>query len=217
MFFLDDLDNYYEPDEASLLMAEYVEKMTATLKESARRELDRVVRENNTMKSELEHLHKTVAELRRKIKALSQTEADAIRKAKRMKASELLDEIKAFVWMAKHTYEMGEKCDNCSAGRKIEFTSPSGKRLTEDCACATRSSCYVPIKKQLYKLSVREGEVLAISYKESSSDGDAEFFEARPQQWPPPGNYEGVNEYNAMFLSLEECQEFCDYLNRIKI
>lgn len=108
-----------------------------------------------------------------------------------------------------------KKCDKCDKYRKIEVTLPSGNVVDDDCKCGERKKTYQPKENLLYMLSDTSGKITGW-YKEIADgyfdtvgrsayvivDHNKDFKELEENLW------------HTFFTTKEECQEFCDYMNR---
>src|SRR5690606_27395012 len=80
------------------------------------------------------------------------------------------------------------KCDKCNERRNIEFLSPSGKKMEEDCSCKIGNYKYHVIEKVAVEFTSRDGKVSAwykpSDYKDSdhmvSSDHMEKLFDDVP-------------------------------------
>jgi hypothetical protein len=129
-----------------------------------------------------------------------------------------------------YVYDMFDKCDRCNNNRQIEFTSPTGKHLTESCPCKQCVCQYKPTKIGTYEVVDRFGDGVRI-FTDTSSDGDRveltdhtyysgeDFNELIQLETKPGTSYSGGKTPKFMhiiFRSREECQAFCDFINEIK-
>ena len=111
------------------------------------------------------------------------------------------------------------KCNKCDENRKIHFTSPQGKKYTEDCQCAKRRYKYFPKEATLCKFYVRKenfGWDDNRYYTVVDCDDDYDRYERADHVYTSSDDidYEKVNSYNAVFLNEEDCQKFCDWKNK---
>lgn len=136
-------------------------------------------------------------------------------KAGRARLKELMEQFKTVMWSANWSYKYKKKCDKCDKYRKVKVTLPSGNVVDDDCKCAKRKKTYQPKENLLYMLSDTGGEITGW-YKEIADgyfdtvgrsayvivDYNKDFKELEKSLW------------HTFFTTKEECQEFCDYMNR---
>lgn len=129
-----------------------------------------------------------------------------------------------------YVYDMFDKCDRCNDQRYIEFTSPTGKHLTESCPCRQCVCQYKPTKIGTYEVMDHYGNGVRI-FTDTSSDGDRveltdhtyysgeDFNELIQLETKIGTSYSGRKTAKFMhiiFKSEEECQAFCDFINAIR-
>lgn len=143
---------------------------------------------------------------------------DAEKKANRKKLVEVFGEYLTVAWGVLDDYVALPKCDKCDDQRYIHFKSPSGKNLSERCACDKKKHKYVPQELSLVRFYAmrkdRQGNddhverhyraLRCLSehdeYEESSNIYNGEEFA-------------NVRRCGIVFFDKEKCQEYCDWLN----
>ena len=160
-----------------------------------------------------------VREAKREAEVAIRTAKESEEKWKKARLHQLLGDYLTVGWKVGNSWEYGEKCNKCDENRKIHFTSPQGKKYTEDCQCAKRHYKYFPKEATLCKFYVRKenfGWDDNRYYTVVDCDDDYDRYERADHVYTSSDDidYEKVNSYNAVFLNEEDCQKFCDWKNK---
>ena len=215
---------YYEPSLADEIMFEYQQKMKDALLESVKTEIENIKEENERLKEENKRLHEKQHQVAVKERELLEKEKTLEREFYRKKFSELL---KPFTdnysgYYANSTYKKVNKCEKCDNDRKIIYTSPYGEEIKKDCSCNRRYELYKP-----------EHSVIEVLSLWKSNNYDNKFGITPKYQNKREDDYrwsklefthfvdifdettvDDLKKYNTLFKLKEECQKYCDYLNK---
>jgi hypothetical protein len=220
------------PSTGDLVFEELKRILMGTLKEEIKTELEALRKEN-------EELRPFKLERDRMEQELARVRADCVRKIKEAQENarnstfeSLLGEHMVQAWKVGREYELPPKCDKCDDQRKLHFTSPRGKNMTEPCECSQSTTIYKPVPALLARFRVKP---LA---RAKNQENDDSFYEKPLYYWYTTeystlDNAEFIlseeteigalrhsdtkplnelSEWHSVFTSEERCQEFCDYL-----
>ena len=227
-----DYFDFPEPSTGDIVFEELKRVLLGTLKEEIKVELEHLRRENEELrpfKEERDRLERELSRVRtectRKIKEAQDVARNSIFES-------LLGEHMIQAWKVGREYLKPPKCDKCDDNRKIHFTSPRGKELTEPCECDQTTTIYKPVPALLARFrvtpSARSGnqtvedtfydkplyywyttEYETLDRAEFVIDSESEVGASYVSDTKP---FDKLNEYHSVFSSLEACQAFCDYL-----
>lgn len=209
---------YYEPTVADEIFLEAREKLIESLKDSVKQHIENLERENLEIKSKNEKLLKQVSEIESKKLELERAKQTLERDVRKERLSTLLEQLKVERFMVKTKTMYGKKCDKCNEERYIEFISPLGNKLKERCDCYdNKVIAYFP-KSHLcteFKVDSQNGNKLRMWYKENTY-GREEYYSSGShyEKSYTDEDYSTLNTYNIFFDTIEECQKYCDWLNR---
>lgn len=208
-----DYDFYEGPTEFDMQVEEFKSALASSVRKEFMEEMDALKKENEELrefrdrKKEYEReLREAKAEYRRKMQ-------DAERQANRKKLKDLLSTFAVTGYRVNPEYKKGPKCDRCDEDRKIHFMSPMGRNMTEDCSCAKNTCTYSPKEVHLLKFYVEKE--LSDTYfeqvgKEEYYDSYSLCAEVYDKNRTP---FEDVNWFYTVFLTEDDCQKYCDWLN----
>ena len=208
---IDFSDDFFEEDEFD----SRIEKLKAALKENVRQEiLDKIVsleRENEELRIFRDRRDEIVGEYRR---AIAQAQKDVRRaedKARRARLKELLGPCLTEAWKVDYRYEQGPKCSKCDEKRTIHFVSPSGRKLTEECICAKRTTVLFPRRISLYRLHEYRNGMIERVYENAGNDEETDLRAMKLVK--DSADFAKINTYHDAFETLELCQKYCDWKN----
>lgn len=175
------------------------------------------LREFREQKDKIEkEYHEAIASAKREVK-------EAEEKWKRARLYELLGDYLTVGWGVKHDYILRDKCDKCDENRIIHFISPCGREMEERCTCDIRNVVYVPQEKVLIKMSVQKKNFYVGNreddkrnrYYEVEDTDDYERMEMSNDVYlkGEDVDFKNIHSYRAIFMSKEDCQRYCDWLN----
>ncbi|MNN65863.1 hypothetical protein D3C81_1813980 [compost metagenome] len=121
------------------------------------------------------------------------------------------------MYRATRTYNKGPKCDKCNDKRKIEFISPLGKTMTEDCSCSESIIGYEPEEQVLYEFRKRDtyDNKMTVWYRpyRDSDDGFTYHSSTVANSVYEKGmDFEKVDRFGTFFKDKEDCLAYCDWL-----
>ena len=222
-----DYDDYWaELSEFDQQIEEFKDSLRNSVKDEIKEKIASLENELSELKEFRDEKDKFIQECESKVREAKREAEVAIRTAKeseekwkKARLHQLLGDYLTVGWKVGNSWEYGEKCNKCDENRKIHFTSPQGKKYTEDCQCAKRHYKYFPKEATLCKFYVRKenfGWDDNRYYTVVDCDDDYDRYERADHVYTSSDNidYEKVNSYNAVFLNEEDCQKFCDWKNK---
>ena len=210
-------EDYYEPSEFDILMDGFKDSIRENVKQEIKEKIERLEKENAELRDvkekweDVKRYHEeAICELKR--------EKERVRKElESEKINKLLESLAFTAYRPLAKTEMIPKCDKCDENRKIYFTSPMGRKMSEDCTCAARKVTYTPSEESLYRFYVRSsGEVseLVFTRKEEGDWNRYDYWDAL--YFELPDDLEKVSPSCAVFVNLSDCEKYCDYWNNKK-
>lgn len=224
-----DYEDYYnEPSEFEVMIDELKQSLMNSVKQEHKDEIERLRKENKELQEIKKNFNNIKSDYELKVSELEFKESELERKVKRMRLDELFsEEFSVIMYTPESSVSvMKPKCDKCNSERKIEYKTPSGKTAKEDCICAKRYGKYMA--KPYYLAEFRksrssDGLPLLMWYKkyrDYSSDYDGytyDYSSLTKVIYDGTQSYEEldkVSPYDIKFRNEEDCQKYCDYLNK---
>jgi len=231
---------YYEPTIADEIMFEYQQKMKDALLESVKLEIDNIKNENERLKEENNKYRQRERDILNKENDLKYKEENLKREVtNEFYQSNIGDTLKQYieeceVWFADIDRYQNEKCNLCNEERKLVAKFPNGEITKIACACAKIFSKFIP--------AISVTTMIKFSKRDSRYSSDRKFYFSRSYSPDKSSNYYNndydyqefkiyhvVDKFNESIIELhknksygeklgfkskEECQKYCDYLNK---
>ena len=212
-----DEDFYAEPYEFEEQIEELKTALASSVQKKFLDEMEELRRENESLK---EFRDQKKAYDRELAQAKAQYEAkmrDAEMKAGRKKLKDLLSLFAVTGYRVHTEYVYGPKCSKCDDKRKIHYVSPAGRKMVEDCLCAKGTPVYSPKEVQLVSFYVSD-KLSTMYFERTDKDRDYDRYDmcANVYDRDKPVPFEKLNQYSAVFLNEEDCQRYCDWLNKME-
>jgi len=208
--------NYHEQSVADEIFREAKEKLINALSYEIKSEIEASRLLVETYKKENVQLKEKVRDIERRERELVTEKTNLLSKVKRERLSEILKELQVNMYRAKTKSMYLPKCDKCDNNRDIIYISPRGKTMKESCECDKSVSIYTPTEDVLKEFNLRDGKINAW-YKLSKCEDEeyytyngADYRKVTYKNQP----YETLKSHDTWFGTLEECQAYCDWLNR---
>lgn len=150
---------------------------------------------------------------------------DSIKKAKELRLQELFKDTGMNVILYKADYLLVhkmKKCSKCDSNRYINFKSPSGKILKEECSCAALYKKYIVKKYYMCEFRANNNSLntpLKIYFKQYFNDRYSYEFNSlndilyNGEDFKLIENYIISKNKNVFFKSLKDCQDYCNWAN----
>lgn len=218
-----DYENYFEPGEFDEKIEELKEELKKSVKKEINDEIEKLRKENKELQDVKKNFESIKSDFDKKKREYDIAIKNAECTAKDAKLKELMERFKINLWSANWTYMYKKKCDKCDKYRQIQVTLPSGRIVDDNCSCGQISKkVYYPQENILYELRNDENKVMAW-YIEKGKKGKEYFVledfypECVKLIIDHNKDFKAIdrNEISETFFSTkEECQAFCDYLNK---
>jgi len=221
MYYEDDF--YYEPSEFDQQVEEFKASLIKSVKEEFLQRMDALEKENAALREFRDQKAAVIRDCEAKVAAAQREARMAEEKWKKARLHQLLGDFLTVGWKVGYENEMEPKCDKCDEHRYLHFLSPQGNKCKEMCNCARYKTRYFPKEAILSKIYVRKRDFrsdvdfdrLNRYYTVERSDRDEyDRYEATSDVYESGFACEKVgNQYRAVFLTEEDCQRYCDWLN----
>lgn len=214
-----DFYDYDEPSEFEMQLDEWKETLRSEVKKEYQEEMARLKEENAKLMNIKNNWYEKVRELEQEKAKVTYAIRTAGEEAKRMRLRELLEDFTKQAWGYKGNYEyIREKCNKCDEGGYIHYKSPQGRDVKEECNCRKRIYFYSPIEAEIVEFNGRKGyETIKIyfEYKRNNFDDDDRDNYTLTTRIYNGEDFDSIESYFGMiFFDKEDCQRFCDYLNK---
>lgn len=217
MCYYDD-DFFYEPSEFEEKVDELKESLALAVKEDILAELKKLREENESLKVFKGKKEEYERELKRTKNECDRKIREAEENAKKMKLREVLDFISVTGYRPKAEYIKKPKCDKCDKYRKIHYITPMGREAEEYCKCNDSIVKYSPKEVKLLKFDVdnREDDVTFHYEKEKESEyyDRYNYIANVCRNLDADIDFESINSYTVVFLKKEDCQRYCEWLEK---
>jgi hypothetical protein len=213
-----DYDPYYEPTEAEEIFFEAREKLIKSLKGTVKQYVEDVKLENEKLKKEIETMRKQVQDVKNKEIRLEREKSDLMNTVRKERLSELMKDFQVERFMVTTIKMLAQKCDKCDSDRILHYKTPLGKAQKERCDCYDDSVIIHKPKTMLcteFQISRNNNKKLSMWYKRKLS-GDEDYYDSSAyfKEGYNGQPYESLNVHDIFFDTENECQLYCDWLNR---
>lgn len=214
-------ENFFEPGEFD----EKIEELKNELRESVKKEIndgiEKLRKENKELQGIKRNFESIKKDFEKKKDECDRAMRNAESRAKQTRLKELMEHFKFTLWAVDWDYQYKKKCDKCDVHRRIQVVLPSGKKVDDECSCRVSKKVYRPKENVLYEFSERNREFVAW-YRAKGDEGEEYFVEDIRAEYAKTivdhnkdfKEIEGKELRKVFFTTKEECQAFCDYLNR---
>lgn len=213
-------EEYYEPEEIEFIMDEYKERLSKILKDSAKEEIESILKRNDILNKENETLRDKVKSIERRERDLKFKEETLERDIRRKYFSEIMKDFNTVLYSSKSNSRYIKKCDKCDDHRNLHFKTPLGNDATEYCLCKKSVYIYAPVEHlcTAFKVNRRDGGVF-MWYKRNEEKSEDEYFsyggsDVLKTIWNESMNYNDSLCHPGIYFKTEmDCQKYCDWLN----
>jgi hypothetical protein len=210
-------DFYQEPSEFEIAMEELKANLMKSVKEEFVAEMERLKSENNELQSVRRDFEKIKSDFDAKKRELEYERNDLQRKIRRERMVDLLSDHKIIMYKAYSKREYPPKCDKCDKHRKIKYISPLGRETSEDCLCKEGKVVYLPKEFVRYEFRLSRNSDVTAWYRQYTDDEDGLVYDSSIHAdniYATGMEFEDIKNYSTFFKTEEECQAYCDYLNK---
>ena len=230
----------WEPSEADELFDEIKSKLIEAAKSSLKNDMESLKRRNEYLEKRNKELEEKAQEVSRKESDLKYKEQNLRREVEKEFYKTAIDDLfkdaieQSQLWFADNKPHEKPKCDKCDENRNWVLTWPDGTTTSKRCTCSQPDYWYEP----------EETWIDTLKYKIKDSDYQSERYYRLDKSYQCTGNsrWDHYSEqafgiqfvYDKFcddviekkkqlnygqyigFKSKEECQKYCDWLNRRK-
>lgn len=216
-----DPEFYDEPSEFEQQVDEFKNALINSVKEKYINEMDRLKRENLELQEVKRNFNNIQNEYKKKENQLRIEREHMEREVRQQRLTELMKDFNVIMYRATTKYVYKSKCNKCDENRQIHFTSPQGKEMTEECECAKGKNKYVPSEHYCYEFKIdnynNNNNMLMWFKMNHENDYDWCGYESSTlvkTVYNTDMKFEDIDIYNTYFKSKDDCQKYCDWLNR---
>ena len=214
-------DECFEPNEFDEKIEELKDELRDSVKKEIKDEIEKLRKENKKLQGIKKNFESVKKDFERKKDECDRAIQAAEYKAKQTRLKELMEHFKVTLWAVDCDYLYKKKCDKCDKYRRIQVTLPSGKVVDDECSCKVSKKVYYPKENALYELCERNRKLMAW-YREKGDEGEeyyvadafSEYAKVIVDHNKDFKEIEGEKLGKVFFTTKEECQEFCDYINK---
>lgn len=230
----------WEPSEADELFDEMKSKLIEAAKSSLKNDMESLKRRNEYLEKRNKELEEKAQEVSRKESDLESISRNIWREVEREFYQTAIDDLfkdaieQSQLWFADNKPHEKPKCDKCDENRNWVLTWPDGTTTSKKCTCSQPDYWYEP----------QETWIDTLKYKIKDSDYQSERYYRLDKSYQYTGDsrfdYCSSIDFGILFVydkfcedviykneqpgygkkigfkSKEECQKYCDWLNRRK-
>jgi hypothetical protein len=215
-----DEEFYYEPTEFEQKIDELKISLASSIKEDFFAELERLKKENKELQEVKANFDEIKRDYENKKRDLDRERNDLQSRLRRERLVDLLKDHQLILYKAYSKRVLPQKCDKCDNNRRIQYTSPLGRKTYEDCLCKEGKLVYFPYEYVRYEFRLnRDKNGVTAWYRQYSDNEDGFVSDSSIHAdyiYSPNISFEELKQYNTFFKTKEECQEYCDWLNSNK-
>lgn len=210
-------ENFYnEPNEFDILMSDFKEALLKSIKDEYVGEMEKLRAENLELQAVKKDFEAIKKEYELKKLALERERNGIERAVRRERLVDLSKDHKVTMYRDKR--ELLPKCETCDVHRQVPYVTPLGREAREDCLCRQGKIVYYPKEYVRYEFRInRNRNGLTAWYRQYSDDEDGLVMDSSifaEDIYSPEMKFEDIKQYSTFFKSKEECQLYCDYLNK---
>jgi hypothetical protein len=155
-----------------------------------------------------------------KLRELDKEKQTLVYKVRQERISQLFSDRKSIMYQVGFQYTDKPKCNECNDKREIVFLSPQGGTVKTRCKCATSDKSYVPELNVAYEISIHniDNNTPRVWYRAKNEGKNDEYFSSETTDYCDATysgqEYSTLDKYGTFFANKEDCQKYCDYLNK---
>lgn len=212
-------DFYNESNEFDQQIDEFRQTLLKAVKTNFITKMELLEKDN----AELQEVKKNFDQIKRdykdKERQLENERNQMERKIRNERLNQLMSDFEIILYTARSNRVLPPKCDMCNEKRRIPFTTPLGKEISEECECSVGKQVYYPEEFGCTEFYIdRSGNKVGGIYRKRdySDDGYRDSGVSPDALYEVGMEYEKLNYYSTYFRSQEECQKYCDWLTEQK-
>jgi len=217
-----DYEFYDEPNEFEIMINDFKQSIAKSVKKEIVDEMESLKKENEKLQNIKKNYNNILNEYRKKEKELEHKKEQLENKIRKERISELMKNFEVVLYQPDTDYKILPKCNKCDDNRRIYYTTPLGQKTYEICDCDNRELYYVPRKSMCKQFNIEDGKFQAWYTLRTFEGG--EYYEYTTSThisklYDGETDYEKFrnNKTSVLFRDEEECQKYCDWLNKNKI
>jgi len=208
---------------------EEIDKFKRSLVKSIRQEfldeMDNLRKENGELQDIKDNWESLKQSYAIKERDLMLAKENAKSEARSAKLTDLLEKHKFVMYKATTEYIKKPKCNHCDDRRQLHFTTPEGRDVITSCDCTNNDVIYVPGEYVSYEFKLDGYRHEFYVWYNQITDGNDEYFKfdsASAGGSSLKNHYHG-EEYNTLkyyetfFENRNDCEKYCDWLNKTAI
>ncbi|MBW7475932.1 hypothetical protein K0T92_14395 [Paenibacillus oenotherae] len=209
-------DEFYdEPSEFDQQIDEFKQSLLNAVRDKYKAEMEQLQKKNEELQDTKSRLEEIEREHRRKLNELDSVKRDALNIVRKEKLTKLMESLYVKVYAAESYREELPKCDKCNERRMIEFPSPSGKLLTEECSCKNGRKKFRPKEHVCVEFASNDGKLSAWYKPSDCIDSEhmksSTYMESLGDDVP----FSDIKyHWKSFFLDESKCQAYCDWLTQ---
>ena len=212
-------DFYREPSEFEMQVDELKQSLLKSVKENFVEEMDRLRAENNELQEVKKNFEQIKREYEVKANQLEYERKDLVNKVRRERLTVLMEQFQVVMYSVGYEYKVRQKCDKCNERRVIPYITPLGKQQYEDRDCKKKITVYVPKEFTCseFRVDRHDGTKVTAWFKQYEDNGDGFTLSSSTHlktNYNDSMRFEDVDRYGTFFRTIEDCQRFCDWMNR---
>jgi hypothetical protein len=214
-----DPDFYCEPSEFEQQVDEFKESLIKSVKSEFTEEMERLRKENTELQATKKNFENIKNQYRAKERELELEKLNLERKVRNQRLSELMKDFQVIMYKAESESVYKAKCDKCDENRQIHFKSPSGKDITEECKCLKYKDKYIPRDYNCTEFKIDRNNKEMLMWYKVNREPDYDYYSYDSSTlietvYQKGMTYESLDKYNTFFRSKEDCEIYCDWLNK---
>jgi len=226
----DEYDDYYEDKSINdEIFNEAFDKLKENLRTQIKDDIKDIARRESNLSRDKERLNKDRLSIAERERDLNKRENELIKKEKeffstpfkKLKETILKDSFDK-IYSIDDKYVKKEKCNNCNDKRKIRIKLYDNSTVEVDCPCSKQIQTKIPKKREVCQIEIYSSKeeckfeietYLFNDYNERADRIDRSAVFKKFSDLPEDIKNKG-RKYGIYFTAKEECQLYCDFLNR---
>ena len=215
-------DEFYgECSEYDQMISEFKQSLMDAVKEEYVDKMNKLEKENAELQDVKKNLEQIKQEHQSKLRELEMEKHNCIQQARRERLSALIGDRKMIMYRAYSKGVLQPKCDKCNDNRKIEFKSPLGNDMYEDCGCNIKKAVYIPMEYTCIEFRVHNDGVTMLMWYKENHESDYDWYGYSSSNlvkrvYNERMDYENdVDKNDTYFQSEDDCAKYCDWLNNL--